>query len=300
MTEKDHMSDTGSELPKGSEGAGKPGDPSKESITPDIINEVAREELDRRQKKGQRRAQKPETGKSGRPLREPEASIEPVPTDDAEDNEEQGAPGPLGKEELAAKVLEFRPRVVSENEDFEQIIEDAEKMFELNTSPDDFFRIAQKLGLTRENADQLEDLCRQQGIPEGKIQIIKEKLEKLPKGLDESELTDEEKEEFNKAKQKGGEIDELQGMNKEAKALMDKAAAGQLTEKDFADFSKRALTTMDKVKAKFFYGEDSVLRSEDRVKRLLLKPLATILVVTMVVYLACLASLTRGSTKKIG
>jgi hypothetical protein len=57
---------------------------------------------------------------------------------------------------------------------------------------------------------------------------------------------------------------------------------------------------MDKIKEKFFSHEDSLFREQDRFKRLVLKPVVTVLLVSMVVYLACLASLTRGSATRIG
>lgn len=97
-----------------------------------------------------------------------------------------------------------------------------------------------------------------------------------------------------------GAVDELEDQTRNASQILAQAQRGDVTEKEVKEFNEAAASTIDKIKEKFFYGDKSLLRSEDRMKRLVMKPLVTVLLVTMVAYLACLASLTRGSTARIG
>ena len=195
-----------------------------------------------------------------------EASIEDLP------QEFKDLLTQIGRKEEAGELI---ATVSNKDATKEQIIEAAKK----NGTP----------------KSQLKGLLEAMGHDPAKVQAIME-TEELPDELERNE--DEPKSEDEQSIE--STVDELSDQTREASQILAQAQRGDITEKEVKEFNDKANSTMESIKNKFFNHEDSLFRPEDRLKRLVLKPLVTVLLVTMVVYLACLSSLTRGSATRIG
>lgn len=120
----------------------------------------------------------------------------------------------------------------------------------------------------------------------------------LPEDPVPQQETEEETQQVEEAMSPEGALSEGEDLAKEHQELEEKG--DHATDHEIEEHNKKVSKWKEKMNEFLFDGDRGLLRPENRVRRLAVKPTVSILLAIMVMYLASLSALTRKSAKKLG